>query len=117
MNMSTTTRPESVLFVSYDRPKAGRELSALDIITTLSAFLDRAQAAGTIHSVDAVSLTPVGGCVGGFILARGDEEAIEGLRLSEEFTDLMLRGWLFMDDFSVVDGVTGERQKAWLGRM
>jgi hypothetical protein len=115
--MTTTANPESVLFISYDRPKAGRELSALETITTLSSLLAKKQAEGTIHSVDAVSLTPAGGCVGGFILVRGDQSAIEELRLSEDLTDLMLRGHLFMDVFSVVDGVTGERQKSWLGHM
>lgn len=115
--MSKTTNPESVLFISYDRPKAGRELAALEIVSTMTGLLEKHQAAGDVHSVDAVSLTPAQGGVGGFILVRGDEQAIENIRLSEEFTDLMLRGHLFMEDFGVVDGVTGDRNRAWLGRM
>src|SRR5262245_47624623 len=115
--MATSANPESVLFISYDFPKVGRELAAMELVTSMSAFLEKEQKSGTIHSVDTVSLTPAGGGIGGFILVRGDERAIEELRLSEELTDMMLRGNLFMEEFSVIDGVTGERNRNWLGRM
>ena len=115
--MTPSVSPDSVLFISYRRPKVGRELAALELIAALAALLEKHQAAGVVHSVEAVSLTPVGGELGGFLMVRGGEAAIEELRLSEELTELMLRGNLFLDDFSVIDGVAGERQRAWLGRM
>lgn len=117
--MATTNKlkSESVLFISYSRPTVGREIAAMEVIASLNALLEKEQSGGGIHSFDAVHLTPSGGEVNGFIMIRGDEQSIEELRMSEELADLMLRGHLYMDHFSVVDGVTGERHRTWIGRM
>jgi hypothetical protein len=102
---------DSVLLLGYDRPIAGREKHASDLLDEMFGFLEKAKAAGRIVAFDAVSLAVHGGNLNGFVLIRGDRKALDDFRASEEFDDLSIRAHMVMTGVSVLSGVHGELVK------
>lgn len=102
---------DDVLFVGYDRPVTGRETAASDLIDAGFRFLDGQKAGGKIRDYEAISLTPHGGGLSGFLLIRGTRQALDALRASSEFDEFVVKAHMTMTGVSVVTGLSGDLVK------
>ena len=75
-------------------------------------YLQRLQQEGTIDSFEAVALEPHGGDLTGFVLVRGDREAISRMRVSDEFSRIAVRVQLVHTDVGVVGAYTGAEMQS-----
>ena len=90
------------LFIGWGEVVRGREAEAVEVFNETIAYYARLQEEGTIESFEPVFLEPHGGDLYGFVILRGDAEKLATLRVSEEFTQLMLRAGLIVDGLGVV---------------
>jgi hypothetical protein len=97
------------LFVGFGNPVRGRESQAIDLFNETIGWYTRLQEDGEIESFEPVFLEPHGGDLGGFILIRGDAERLSALRVSDEFTQFMIRADLFVERIGVVGADMNER--------
>lgn len=97
------------LFIGWGRPVRGREGPALEDFNEAIAYFARLQEEGEIESFEPVLLEPHGGDLGGFVLLKGDAEKLAAIRVSEEFTQMMIRASLLVDGMGVVGADLGER--------
>lgn len=97
------------LFVGWGEVVRGRESEATEFFNEWLAYLTRLQEEGTVESFEPVFLEPHGGDLGGFILVRGDADALASLRVSDEFTQFGIKTTLIVDNFGVVGADLGER--------
>ncbi len=100
---------DSALFIGFGFPVRGRERQAVNVFNESFEYYARLQQEGEIESFEPVLLEPHGGELGGFFLLRGDRDKLAGIRGSEEFERLMLRGNLIVENLGVVSGFLGER--------
>ncbi len=81
----------------------------------------RTEEAGTIESFDAVILNPHGGDLNGFFFIRGDNDKLDSLVASKEWTTHVLRAALKPEGSGAVLGVTGdlvmERMNLWTNQI
>src|SRR5439155_18708807 len=99
---------EAGLFTGWGPPVRGRELKGLDVFNEALAFWGRQQESGGIESFEVTLLTPHGGDLGGFILAKGSQEQIAAVRASDELIRLNTRAAQIVENFGVVDAVVDE---------
>jgi hypothetical protein len=94
--------------VGWGAPAQGREAKGLEVFNEAVAFHGRCQEAGEIESFEIVLLAAHGGGLAGFILIRGSAEQCAALRAREDFQRLNARANLIVEDFGVIDAVTGD---------
>jgi hypothetical protein len=80
----------------------------LGVFNEALAFWGQQQESGAIESFDVVFLSPHGGDLGGFILAKGSAEQLAAIRATDEFGRLNTRAAQVVENFGVVDAVIGE---------
>ena len=97
------------LFVGYGNPVRGRESQAVELFNETIGWFSQLQEDGEIESFEPVFLEPHGGDLGGFILIRGDAGKLAELRVSEEFTQLIIRAGLSVENIGVVGADMAER--------
>jgi hypothetical protein len=97
------------LFVGFGNPVRGRESQAIDLFNETIGWYTRLQEEGEIESFEPVFLEPHGGDLSGFILIRGDAEKLSALRVSDEFTQFVIRASLHVDSIGVVGADMNER--------
>jgi hypothetical protein len=97
---------DRVLFISWGMTVRGREERALEVFNETVGLYGRMQQDGRIESFDAVLLSPNAG-VDGYLLLHGSAEQIAALREDREFIRAAADATLIVDDFSIVDGYTG----------
>ena len=95
------------LFVGWGALIPGREESAGKVLNEAMMFLQRLQQDGTIDSFDAVALEPHGGDLAGFVVVKGEKDAIARLRVSDEFVRIMIRVQLVHSHVGVVGAYSG----------
>jgi hypothetical protein len=71
---------------------------------------------GTLESYEPVLLNAHGGDLNGFIVLRGEATKIDTLKRQDKFVDLMTQAAICLENFGVVEGVTGEGIKARMTR-
>jgi hypothetical protein len=103
---------KGALFVGWGALIPGREQAARKVLAEAVQYLQRLQQAGTIDSFEAVALEPHGGDLAGFVLVRGDQEAIAHLRVSAEFTRVAVRVQLVHTHVGVVGAYTGAEMQS-----
>lgn len=103
------------LFVGWGTPVRGREEVGLDVFNEALALDAELQEEGAIESFEVVLLSPHGGGLNGFILARGSEDQIAAVRQREDFQRINARASLVVDDFGVIDASLGEGIAETLG--
>jgi hypothetical protein len=99
---------DGVIFQGWDRPVPGREKQAMQLFQKVLAYYSKSKTEGKIESFEAVSLTPHGGDLNGFILVRGDAK-----KLSEAYNDppaveMRVEANYYLSGFGSVFGYTGE---------
>jgi hypothetical protein len=97
------------LFIGFGNPVRGREGQAVELFNETLGWYSRLQEEGEIDSFEPVFLEPHGGDLGGFILIRGDAEKLSALRVSEEFTQLIIKAGLCVESIGVVGADMNER--------
>ncbi len=71
-------------------------------------FFAGLQQQGEIAGLEPVALAPHCGDLSGFLLVRGDREALARLRASEEFVRVIQRGDLVVERLGVATASTGD---------
>jgi hypothetical protein len=106
---------DSAIFIGFGVPVRGRERQALAVFNEAMQFYGSLQERGEIESFEAVFLEPHGGDLGGFILLRGNRDALARLRATDEFDRLNLRADLVVEGFGVVNASLGDRIGSLMG--
>jgi hypothetical protein len=100
------------LFVGWGALIPGREQAARRVIGESVEHLQRLQREGAIDSFEAVALERHGGELTGFVLVKGDQQAISRLRTSDEFTRIAVRIQLVHTYVGVVGAYTGAEMQS-----
>ena len=103
---------KGALFVGWGALIPGREGAARRVLNEAVQYLQRLQREGTIDSFEAVALEPHGGDLTGFVLVRGDREAISRMRVSDEFARIAVRVQLVHTHVGVVGAYTGAEMQS-----
>jgi len=86
----------------------GRELKSLEVFQEAIGYYGQLQQQGLLESFEPVLLSPHGGDLGGFVLARGSREALDKIAASPEFLRLVARAAAVVDNVGVIAAYTGE---------
>ncbi|HKW22225.1 MAG TPA: hypothetical protein VJO13_12655 [Ktedonobacterales bacterium] len=100
----------AALFIGYGPPVQGREQQSLQVFGEAIQYYGRLQQQGQIESFEPVFLEPHGGDLSGFILLRGEREALNRVRYTEEFLRLTNRAGLVVRNIGVVSAFIGDEQ-------
>ncbi len=103
------------LFIGFGFPARGREAAATKVFQETMAYFGGLQASGEIERTEVALLDPHGGDLGGFILVRGEREALGKLRRSDEFQRLVARAGYTTDGVGVVNALLDGEAARWLG--
>jgi hypothetical protein len=98
----------NALFIGWGAVVRGREKQALQVFQESMEYYGRLQQEGRIEGFDVVLLAPHGGDMNGFVVLRGDREALADVRFSDEFERLLVRAASIIDAPGVVPAYTGE---------
>ena len=98
---------EAALFIGWGEVVRGREKNAPTVYNEVMEFWNGLKNDGRIQNFDVAVLGPHAR-LGGFILARGTEQQIDGVRRSKEFRQVMARTRLHVDDLVIVDAYVDE---------
>jgi hypothetical protein len=98
----------AALFIGWGAAVRGREEVGLKVFDEAIQFLVGLREAGEIESFEPVFLEPHGGDLSGFILVRGDREALARVRTSDEMNRLNLRADQVVESYGVVGGLLGD---------
>ncbi len=99
---------DEALFVGWGPVVRGREQIALDVFQETLEFWGRQQRDGRIEGFEPFLLQPHGGGLGGFMLIRGQRARLDELSASEEFTRVMARAGMVVEELGVVRAYGGE---------
>jgi hypothetical protein len=103
---------KGTLFVGWGALIAGREKKARSVLGEAMQYLQRLQQEGTIDSIEAVALEPHGGDLNGFVLVKGDKQALARLRVDDEFVRIMVGVQLVHSKVGVVGAYTGAEMQS-----
>ena len=96
------------LFVGWGPTVRGREQQALQVFNETVQFFAGLQQQGEIAGLEPVALEPHYGDLYGFLLVRGDREALARLRAGEEFVRVIQRGDLVVERLGVATAYTDD---------
>lgn len=96
------------LFIGWGAPVRGREERGLDVFGEALALQASLQEQGAIESFEVVLLSPHGGGLAGFVLARGSRDQIAAVRQREDVMRLNTRASLIVEEFGVIDAFVNE---------
>ena len=103
---------KGALFVGWGALIPGREEAARGVLGEAMRYLQRLQGEGTLDAVEAVALEPHGGDLHGFVLVRGEREALARLRVSDEFVRVIVGVQLVHTHVGVVGAYAGEEMRS-----
>lgn len=96
------------LFIGWGAVARGREKRALEVFQESMEYYGRLQQEGRIDSFDVILLSPHGGDLAGFVIARGDRGKLAEVRFSEEFERLIARATAIVDSVGVIPAYSGD---------
>jgi hypothetical protein len=96
------------LFIGWGAVVRGREKQALQVFQESMEYYGKLQQDGRIESFDVLLLAPHGGELNGFVILRGDRQALAEVRFSDEFETLLVRAASIIDNLGVVPAYGGE---------
>ena len=99
---------ERALFIGFGAPVRGREERAVEVFNEFVEMCGRMQSDGRIASMEVSLLDPHGGDLGGFFMVGGSPEQCAALTNDEEFRRACMDASLIVENFGVVQAVTGE---------
>ena len=107
---------DAALFIRWGATATGREKKAIDLFGESLRFLSGLVAEGRVASVEPFFVEPHGGDLEGFWIVRGDREELDSIRSSDDFQRLSVRAQAVVQDFGVINAITGEqlnKHMAW----
>lgn len=107
--------PKGALYVSWGELIPGREEQGSGVLQDAMRYLGEMQGAGRIDGAEAAILEPVGGTTLGFVLVKGDRDALAALRVSEEFLRIIVGIQLVHRNVAVAWAHTGAEMGQLLG--
>jgi hypothetical protein len=99
---------DSVLFVGWNRPIAGREKLCGELFQTALKYYGKLKETGAIESFEPIILGVHGGDLNGFTLLRGSAEQLFKVRQSDEFQELLTQINMNVTGVGAINGWTGE---------
>ena len=108
--------PQGMLFIGWGDLIPGREQKALQEFNATLQYFGGLRQQGQISGAEPVLLEPHGGDLAGFILVRGEQEALSRLRTDMEFLRIVARAQLVVQRVGVVAGYGGEELQALMGQ-
>jgi hypothetical protein len=103
---------KGALFVGWGALITGREKVAPNVLGEALRYLQRLQEEGVIDSIEAAALEPHGGDLDGFVMVKGDKEALAQLRVSDEFVRMIVGVQLVHHKVGVVWAYTGAEMQS-----
>lgn len=95
------------LFVGWGSIIPGREKTASRVLGEAMGYLEGLKAGGVIESFDVVLLEPHGGELEGFVLVKGDRQALAQLRVDASFVKIVVGVQLVHAKVGVVGAYSG----------
>jgi hypothetical protein len=105
------------LFIGWGAVVRGREKQALQVFQESMEYYGGLQQNGRIESFDVLLLAPHGGDLNGFVVLRGDRQALAEIRFSEEFERLTARAGAIIDSLGVIPAYGGDVLAQQMGRL
>lgn len=96
------------LFIGWGEVVRGREKQALQVFSESIEYYGKLQQAGQIESFEPILLSPHGGDLYGFVILRGERQALAQVRFSEEFERLLARAGTIISKLGVMPAYGGE---------
>jgi hypothetical protein len=96
------------LLLGWGQIVRGRELKGLDVFQETIAYYGKLQQEGQIEGFEPILLTPHGGDLAGFILLRGERQALDQIAASADFRRLVARAASVVDNVGVITAYGGE---------
>jgi hypothetical protein len=96
------------LMIGWDRVVSGKDEVAVELWGEMMVYLRSLHASGHITHFEPVLLGAHGGHLNGFVLLRGAQDALDGIRNSEEFLEFNVRANKVLEGFLVVRAHYGE---------
>lgn len=103
------------LFIGWGAVVRGREKQALQVFQESMEYYGKLQQDGRIEGFDVFLLSPHGGDLSGFVILRGDRQALAEVRFSEEFERLIIRATAIIDKPGVVPAYSGDALAQQMG--
>lgn len=103
---------KGALFVGWGSIITGREKAAPKVLMEAMGYLQELQKRGTLDTIDVVCLEPHGGELEGFVLVKGDKDALASLRVNEEFVKMIVAVQLVHNKVGVVWAYTGAEMQS-----
>jgi hypothetical protein len=98
----------NALFIGWGDAVRGREQKSLQVFGEAIQYWEGLRQRGEVESFETYILTPHGGDLAGFLIARGDPEKLANLQNDEEFIRINTRAQMVVEGFGVVTAATGE---------
>ena len=95
------------IFIGWGGTVAGRERKAEMVFGEGIAYFTELQKQGRIESFEPVFLRPHGGDLGGFMLIRGQRDALHAILASPEWERISTRVQAIVHGYGVVDAFLG----------
>ena len=95
------------IFIGWSDVIVGRERQAERVFGEAIAFMTDLQTRGSIESFEPVFLRPHGGDLGGFMLVRGERDALQAVLVSPEWERLSARTQAIVHGFGVIPASLG----------
>ena len=106
---------DGMLFIGWGEVIPGREQTALQVFNETLQYFGGLQQQGQITGAEPALLEPHGGDLAGFILVRGEQEALSRLRSDAAFLRTIARAQLVVQRVGVVTAYTGEALQTLMG--
>ena len=99
---------DDALFIGWGQVVRGREQPAMKVFQEAVEYYGKLQQDGRIESFDVFLLSPHGGDLNGFMVVRGERQALNEIRFSDEFERITARASSVIDSLGVIPAYTGE---------
>lgn len=103
---------KGALFVGWGALIPGREKAGRGVLGGALKYLQRLQREGVLDNIEVAVLEPHGGDLHGFVLVKGDREALARLRVADEFVQVIVGVQLVHERVRVVWAYTGEEMQS-----
>ena len=95
------------LFIGWGEVVRGREDRALDGFNETLEYCGQLQSDGRIEDFEVALLDPHGGDLLGYLMLRGSEDQIDGVRRDEDFIRLMTKASLLVENLGIIPASIG----------
>jgi hypothetical protein len=96
------------LFIGWGEVVRGREDRALDVFNETLELYGQMQSDGRIEDFEVALLNPHGGELQGYVMLRGSEAQMDAVGRDEDFTRVMTKASLMVDNLGIIPALIGE---------